>query len=147
MQPVVVEPGLADRDDTRMAREAHELVDRGLGGRIVVRMRADRRVDVWRVLGDLEHRRKGREVDGDRERVRDAIMEERKLYPMEYATPVPILNHGVENSIVGSHSLFPEVLFHAFSTFGALMSPDLPLRRDQHEMIATMVSVTNRCVY
>ncbi len=83
----------------------------------------------------------------DDERVRDAIMEERRLYPMEYATPVPILNHGVENSIVGSHSLFPEVLFHAFSTFGALMSPDLPLRRDQHEMIATMVSVTNRCVY
>jgi hypothetical protein len=81
----------------------------------------------------------------DDERVRDAIMEERKLYPMEYATP--IVNHGVENSIVGSHSLFPEVLFHAFSTFGALMSPDLPLRRDQHEMIATMVSVTNRCFY
>ncbi|HEY1468981.1 MAG TPA: hypothetical protein VGF61_08045 [Candidatus Acidoferrum sp.] len=83
----------------------------------------------------------------DDEHVRDAIMEERKLYPMEYAAPVPILNHGVENSIVGSHSLFPDVLFHAFSTFGALMSSDLPLRRDQHEMIATMVSVTNRCFY
>jgi AhpD family alkylhydroperoxidase len=27
------------------------------------------------------------------------------------------------------------------------MSPDLPLHRRQHEMIATMVSVTNRCVY
>jgi AhpD family alkylhydroperoxidase len=27
------------------------------------------------------------------------------------------------------------------------MSPDLPLERRQHEMIATMVSVTNRCVY
>jgi len=27
------------------------------------------------------------------------------------------------------------------------MSPDLPLGRRQHEMIATMVSVTNRCVY
>jgi len=38
-------------------------------------------------------------------------------------------------------------LFHAFSTYGALMSRDLPLRRDQHEMIATMVSVTNRCFY
>ena len=83
----------------------------------------------------------------DDERVRDAIMEERKLYPMEYATPVASVNNGVENSIVGSHSLFPEVLFHAFSTYGALMSPELPLRRDQHEMIATMVSVTNRCFY
>jgi len=27
------------------------------------------------------------------------------------------------------------------------MSPDLPLQRRHHEMIATMVSVTNRCVY
>jgi hypothetical protein len=53
----------------------------------------------------------------------------------------------LENGIVGSHSLIPEALFHAFSTFGALMSPELPLRRDQHEMIATMVSVTNRCFY
>jgi AhpD family alkylhydroperoxidase len=28
-----------------------------------------------------------------------------------------------------------------------LMSPSLPLSRRNHEMIATMVSVTNRCVY
>jgi AhpD family alkylhydroperoxidase len=27
------------------------------------------------------------------------------------------------------------------------MSPDLPLSRRQHEMITTVVSVTNRCVY
>jgi AhpD family alkylhydroperoxidase len=27
------------------------------------------------------------------------------------------------------------------------MSEDLPLRRDQHEMIATRVSVLNRCHY
>ena len=51
------------------------------------------------------------------------------------------------SSIVGSHTLIPDALFHAFSTFGALMSPELPLQRRQHEMIATMVSVTNRCVY
>ena len=83
----------------------------------------------------------------DDERVKNAMMEQRKLYPIEYATPVPVVNNGVENSIVGSHSLFPDVLYHAFSTYGALLSPDLPLRRDQHEMIATMVSVTNRCFY
>jgi hypothetical protein len=83
----------------------------------------------------------------DDEQVRKAMMDQRKLYPMEYATPVPVVDHGIENSIVGSHSLIPEALFHAFSTFGALMSPELPLRRDQHEMIATMVSVTNRCFY
>ena len=28
-----------------------------------------------------------------------------------------------------------------------LMSPDLPLARRQHEMIATMVSLTNKCHY
>ena len=50
-------------------------------------------------------------------------------------------------SIVASHSLIPDALYHAFATFGALMSPDLPLERRQHEMIATMVSVTNRCQY
>jgi hypothetical protein len=49
--------------------------------------------------------------------------------------------------IVESHSLIPEALYHAFATFGALMSPELPLSRRQHEMITTLVSVTNRCVY
>jgi hypothetical protein len=83
----------------------------------------------------------------DDESVRKAIEDERKLYPSEYATPVPSVFAGVEASIVGSHTLLPDVLFHAFSTFGALMSPELPLVRRQHEMIATMVSVTNRCHY
>jgi hypothetical protein len=83
----------------------------------------------------------------DDERVRNTVLEQRKLYPMEYATPVSIVDHGFENSIVGSHTLFPEVMFHSFRAFGAMMSPDLPLRREQHEMIATMVSVTNRCFY
>jgi hypothetical protein len=83
----------------------------------------------------------------DDDLVKKATEDERKLYPVEYATPVASVFAGVDQSIVGSHSLFPDVLFHAFSTFGALMSPDLPLHRRQHEMIATMVSVTNRCHY
>ena len=83
----------------------------------------------------------------DDARVANAMLEQRKLYPTEYATPVHAVNDGQSSSIVASHSLFPDVLFHAFSTFGALMSPDLPLQRRQHEMIATMVSVTNRCHY
>lgn len=83
----------------------------------------------------------------DDDAVRAAIESERKLYPAEYATPVPSVFAGVEASIVGSHSLFPKVLFHAFSTFGELLSPELPLQRRQHEMIATMVSVANRCHY
>jgi len=80
-------------------------------------------------------------------RVKDAIEAQRKLYPIEYATPVHPVNDGQMSGIVASHTLLPDVLFHAFGTFGALMSPDLPLKRHQHEMIATMVSVTNRCHY
>lgn len=83
----------------------------------------------------------------DDESVRRAIEDERKLYPAEYAMPVSSVFAGVEASIVGSHSLFPKVLFHAFSTFGQLMAPELPLERRQQEMIATIVSVTNRCHY
>jgi hypothetical protein len=83
----------------------------------------------------------------DDECVKKAMLAQRAVYPIEYATPVHPENNGQSSSIVASHSLIPEALFHAFSTFGALMSPELPLQRRQHEMIATMVSVTNRCVY
>ena len=79
--------------------------------------------------------------------VKKASESQRHLYPIEYATPVHPTLDGETAGIVESHSLIPDALFHAFSTFGALMSPDLPLQRHQHEMIATMVSVTNRCFY
>ena len=82
----------------------------------------------------------------DDEQLRRAIEAQRALYPIEYAEPVHPTGDGA-SSIVASHSLIPEALHHAFSTFGALMSPDLPLTRRQHEMITTMVSVTNRCHY
>ena len=80
------------------------------------------------------------------EKLRKAIDGEKLLYPKEYADPVHPDPSGA-SSIVGSHTLIPDALYHAFATFGALMSPDLPLERRQHEMIGTMVSVTNRCVY
>lgn len=80
------------------------------------------------------------------EKLLKAIEGEKLFYPKEYADPVHPDPSGA-SSIVGSHTLIPEALYHAFSTFGALMSPELPLQRRQHEMIATMVSVTNRCVY
>ncbi len=83
--------------------------------------------------------------EGD-EKLRQAIEGQKGLYPIEYATPVHPTGDGT-SGIVASHSLIPEALFHAFATFGALMSPDLPLSRRQHEMIATMVSVTNHCHY
>ncbi len=81
------------------------------------------------------------------EEVRKAVESQRALYPIEYATPVHPTPDGETAGIVASHSLIPNALFHAFSTFGALMSPDLPLDRRQHEMITTVVSVTNRCHY
>ena len=80
------------------------------------------------------------------EELRRAAEGQRHLYPVEYATPVhPSEGGGAQ--IVESHSLIPPALYHAFATFGSLMSPDLPLERRHHEMIATMVSLTNRCVY
>ncbi len=81
------------------------------------------------------------------EKLRRALEDSRALYPMEYADPVHAVEDGEASGIVSSHSLIPEALRHAFSTFGALMSPDLPLTRAQHEMIATVVSVANRCHY
>jgi hypothetical protein len=75
--------------------------------------------------------------------VRAAIEGQRDLYPKEYER-----GPGDDSeSIVDTHTLIPEALFHAFATFGALMSPDLPLSRRQHEMITTRVSVLNRCHY
>jgi alkylhydroperoxidase family enzyme len=81
------------------------------------------------------------------EEVRKAVESQRDLYPIEYATPVHPTPDGETAGIVTSQSLIPEALYHAFATFGALMSPDLPLNRRQHEMITTVVSVTNRCHY
>ena len=57
------------------------------------------------------------------------------------------VDRGPKESITASHSLIPDAMFHSFSAFGAMMAPDLPLQRRQHEMIATMVSVTNKCHY
>ncbi len=80
------------------------------------------------------------------EKLKRAIEAQREMYPREYADPVHPTGDGT-SGIVASHSLIPDALYHAFATFGVLMSTDLPLSRRQHEMISTMVSVTNRCVY
>jgi len=80
-------------------------------------------------------------------RVKKAMEAQRAVYPKEYATPVPAVDKSPESGITGSHSLMPDALYHSFSAFAAMMAPELPLKRHQHEMIATMVSVTNRCHY
>jgi hypothetical protein len=80
------------------------------------------------------------------EKLRQAVEGQKGMYPKEYFQPVHPDESG-GSTIVGSHTLIPEALYHSFATFGALMSPEMPLSRRQQEMIATMVSVTNRCVY
>jgi alkylhydroperoxidase family enzyme len=78
--------------------------------------------------------------------LREAVDAQRNLYPREYAAPAHATDDEMAG-IVASHSLIPKALHHAFATFGALMSPELPLTRRQHEMISTVVSLTNRCRY
>ena len=78
------------------------------------------------------------------EALRKAIEGQRALYPKEYERDP---DDDGSKSIVATHTLFPDALFHAFATFGVLMSPELPLSRRQHEMITTRVSVLNRCQY
>ena len=72
-----------------------------------------------------------------------------RLYPPEYGGQVAALVRpdGGSDSIVAAHSLIPEAMRHAMSTFGVLLDPGLPLSRRQHEMIAAVVSVQNRCFY
>lgn len=82
----------------------------------------------------------------DDEQLRAARDAQRALYPVEYAQPTHPEYKDTEG-IVASHSLIPDAMKHAFSAFGALMSPDLPLSRRQHEMITTVVSSINRCKY
>jgi uncharacterized peroxidase-related enzyme len=80
------------------------------------------------------------------ERLQKAMAGQRALYPSEYDAPVKALEEGLPG-IVAAHTLIPEALYHSFATFGSLMAPELPLDRRQHEMIATIVSLTNRCHY
>jgi hypothetical protein len=82
----------------------------------------------------------------ENEELRRAVEAQMGLYPKEYSQPVhPTADE--MSGIVASHSLIPSALEHAFATFGVLMNPELPLERRHHEMIATVVSVTNRCRY
>jgi len=77
------------------------------------------------------------------EKLRQMMEAQRTIYPKEYATP----GSPGGDSVVASHTLMPDALYHIFSAFGAMMATDLPLSRAQHEMIATMVSEVNRCFY
>ncbi len=77
------------------------------------------------------------------ERLRSLIERQRALYPAEYATQVSPSG----DSVITSHTLMPDALYHIFAAFGEMVSTNLPLSRAQHEMIATVVSIENRCVH
>lgn len=84
------------------------------------------------------------------QKLQRAFQEQAQLYPPEYAVRVEAaeqFQEGEGAGIVASHSLLPETLYHAFATYGTLLSPELPLARRQHEMIAATVSALNRCFY
>jgi alkylhydroperoxidase family enzyme len=82
----------------------------------------------------------------DDEKLRGARAAPPALSSTQHAEPTHP-QHAQTEGIVASHSLIPDALHHAFAAFGALMSPDLPLTRRQHEMITTVVSAINRCQY
>jgi len=77
------------------------------------------------------------------ETLRRALEAQHGLYPKEYERKPD----DASESIVSTHTLIPQALHHAFAAFGALLSPELPLTRAQHEMITTHVSALNRCHY
>jgi hypothetical protein len=83
--------------------------------------------------------------------VREVLQKLGTLYPKEYDPSrrhERILPDIVKNdSIMLSHSLIPQAMYHAFAAYGSAMDPSLPLTRRQHEMIATVVSTLNRCFY
>jgi hypothetical protein len=86
------------------------------------------------------------EAEGD---LRRRYAELYAMFPAEYAAEVPAVTRpdGTADSIVAAHSLLPEVMYHMSAGYGELLSPELPLSRRQHEMIATLVSTLNRCFY
>ena len=74
----------------------------------------------------------------------------RALYPPEYGgEPVPALLRpdGRCDSIVAAHSLMPAAMQHMMSGLAVMFQPHLPLTRQQQEMIAAVVSITNQCFY
>ena len=73
-EPVVVEPGLADRDDLRVRRELDERLRRDHGMLGIVGMRADGGVEIGVTLRERPHLREILERDRDAQRVRDAVL-------------------------------------------------------------------------
>lgn len=69
--------------------------------------------------------------------------------PPEYGAPMG--DHVPEavrrESIVASHALAPDVMAGMFGGYAALLSPELPLSRREHELVAVVVSSINDCFH
>jgi uncharacterized peroxidase-related enzyme len=78
--------------------------------------------------------------------LRDVLSRQTAVFPPEYIPPADPASGPVAD-IVLAHSLIPQALHHAFGTIGALLVPELPLSRRDHELVATAVSATNRCQF
>ena len=94
-------------------------------------------------LGVAEPDAEEEQIDAEFALTHPSMQMARAPYPVEYSNS----DSPGGDSIVASHTLIPEALYHIFAGYGEMLSPNLPLRRDQHEMIATIVSVENRCFY
>ena len=70
-------------------------------------------------------------------------------YPPGYRTEVPAITRadGTADSMTAAHSLLPDVMEPLLTAFARLLAPELPLTRRQQEMITTLVSGLNQCVY
>ncbi len=66
-------------------------------------------------------------------------------FPDDYGEAVRRALSDQTGGVIGCHSLLPETCGLTLAAFGSLLSPELPLSRRQHELIATVVSATNRC--
>ncbi len=71
--------------------------------------------------------------------------------PKEYSEPLEMFkDHELEDhpaAVVMAQTLIPKSLKHIILAFSALLSPDLPLSRRDHELIAATVSALNKTLY
>jgi hypothetical protein len=86
-QPIVVEPGFADRHDLGLPSERDQLIDRWLAGILGVGVHADGGVEILVLAGKTQHVGKRSKIDADRERVRNAVrghrVEHRRQLPCQ----------------------------------------------------------------
>ncbi len=89
-------------------------------------------------------------IPRDHGRYLERLREVRAGYPPEYGPPRAdsrLPTSVARESIIASHARLPDVMFHMFAGFRAMLAPELPLSRREHELIAVVVSRANDCFY